>query len=124
MIGWHIRIYRPADQGPTPPMGHSAGDLLLAEWQADLRGIDWLDDLVRTGRASGHGDGYPYVYTARAEVLLPTIVAAPPWKPRGTGKDTREVLEDRWGRDLTVDHEAVSSCCPRDWLLADVWDES
>jgi hypothetical protein len=61
MLGWHISVYRQKVGGLSTPKGQR-----LAVWQTGLGGLDWLDELVKAGKAINLGEngGYPCRYTA------------------------------------------------------------
>ena len=135
MLGWHIRICRQKDDGSAPTTGSSRlGDLweefhahqgdLLAEWQAHIDGLDWLNALVKVGVADFTGNGYPYMYSAPSHHLLPRFVKVPPKGVRSWIAGHCEVHLDRWGKELMVDNAVVEACRPNEWLLVEVWDES
>ena len=49
MTGWHVSIYRQADDGVSPATLDSQRGGRLAVWQAEDGGLQWLDELVRDG---------------------------------------------------------------------------
>ena len=79
MIGWWIGVFRQAHGGNAPASADAEQGVRLAVWQAELWGLDWLTDLVRSGRAIDlGGDGYPSLFTAQCKDLLPRIRSGPP----------------------------------------------
>jgi hypothetical protein len=99
----------------------------LAQWQTDVRGLDWLCELVRAGKAIDlGGNGYPCWFTATAEHLLPRINETPPgaraiWSRQGEPFD---FVSDKWAGKTVIDREAMAQCRPDEWLLVEAWDES
>lgn len=50
-LGWLITVYRQARGGGSPAQKESAKGAQIAIWQCGLYGLDWLDDLVKLGKA-------------------------------------------------------------------------
>jgi len=61
MTGWHCSVRRQANGGRSPAEPTSKRGAQVAVWQAELDGRDWLDALVKEGRAInlGGNGGYP-----------------------------------------------------------------
>ena len=60
MLGWHISVFRQADDGSSPAKAGSEEGVRLAVWQTGLEGLQWLDALVEAGHAIDlGGNGYP-----------------------------------------------------------------
>jgi len=51
MLGWHISVYRQKDGGASPGTALTPQGTRLAVWQTGLWGLDWLDELVKAGKA-------------------------------------------------------------------------
>jgi Integrase core domain len=67
MLGWHISVYRKMDARASPAMTESSEGVLLAVWR-----IDWLDELVKAGKAIDlGGKGYPSCAIRRPPSTLP-----------------------------------------------------
>jgi hypothetical protein len=114
-LGWDIFVSRQNDAGLSPAAADSPEGPLLAKWEAGLGGLDWLDELVREGKAIDlGGDGYPFRYTAPAKFLFPRIAVMPP----GAKSD--------WEGWKVVWSEAplVEQCRPEEWLIVEAWDQS
>ena len=125
MLGWHISIYRQRDGGPSPATTESPDGTRLAVWQTGSGGLDWLDELVTSGKAINlGGNGYPCRYSATAENLIPHIIDGPPYAHRVwvCGKD--DILTKEWEGKTVIDREAIVACRPNEWLLVEAWDES
>ena len=125
MLGWHISLYRIAD-GVQPQSG-AAFQLgaRLAVWQAGASGLDWLDALVRDGKALLlGGNGYPVNYAGQARHLLPRITEGPPnANPRWMSGVGDTITRDWVGR-TEIDQAAAADCDPDEWLCVEAWDES
>jgi hypothetical protein len=125
MLGWHISIYRQTDGGASPATNESPKGTRLAVWQTGLGGLDWIDELVKAGRAVYlGGNGYPLRYTAIAEHLIPRVVDEPPGAHRVWLHDPDDILTEKWEGKTVIDHAAASACRPDEWLLIEAWDES
>ncbi|PQO94299.1 hypothetical protein C5614_20420 [Massilia phosphatilytica] len=110
MLGWSVLVVARSPEERDKSEDDSA--YLLAKWQAQTSGLDFLNVLVRQGKArkllSG---GYPERYVAKAVDFLPLISKRPP----GTmGPHTEVILhEDR-----------IAACAPEQLLTIDAWDLS
>jgi hypothetical protein len=80
MLGWHISVYRQKNGGLSPATAETTHGSRLAAGQTGVGGLDWLDELVKAGKAINLGEngGYPCRYTAIAECLIPRIIGTPP----------------------------------------------
>ena len=110
MLGWSVRV-----DAQTPEQRDETDDRsshLLAKWEARQSGLDFLNVLVRQGKArkllSG---GYPERYTVKASDFLPLIAKRPP----GTMGPHSEVI-------LYLNR--ISACSPDQVLTIDAWDLS
>lgn len=118
MVGWSIRIYRRSEGGDALSQHDTAERRCLASWRTGLHGADWIDDLVRRGRALAlGGNGYPYHYAVAARWLAPHALAVRPddrgpADPRSPWVDTRPF----------IDRDGLERCDPDEWLLVEVWD--
>ena len=110
MLGFHISVYQQTDKGTSPATLTSPKGKRLAEWETGLSGLDWIDELVKDGKAIDLGVfGLLGGYTATAEHLIPRIVEHPPG-----------ALEWQWRTG--VDRAALADCRPDEWLLVEAWD--
>ena len=65
LLAWEVFVFRSAG---------AKRDDLVARWTTSVFGLDWLDRLVREGKATDRGgDGYPNRYEVPAGVLLPIL---------------------------------------------------
>jgi hypothetical protein len=86
-LGWHISVYRQTGDRSAPATANAERGARIAVWQTRLWGLQWIDDLVKSGR--GHslgGNGYPSRYTALTRDLLPTIMAGSGALSNGAGQ--------------------------------------
>lgn len=116
MLGWRIVITTQRPEGEKSP---------LASWSGGLGAIDWLDSLVKAGRAvSLGGDGYPFRYTATAAVVASALTAGPPPHdgPIVIGDDY--VSAGGWTSGVKVDSEALAKLPKDESLLVEAWDLS
>ena len=127
MLGWHVSVYRQPDGGQSPAGFDSPSGARIAVWQTDVGGLDWLNELAKQGKAINlGGNGYPSRYTARAEILVPYLVARD-----FPANETWLIPEGSFIPDpkayvgaTRVDQESAERCRPDEWLLVEVWDES
>lgn len=125
MMGWHISVHRQANGGSAPAMADSKEGARIAVWQADLEGLEWLNELVADGKAIDlGGNGYPNHYTAKAEYLLPPIVDGPPEARRRWVCGPDDVLGAAWEGRTVIDRAVADDCRMDEWLLVVAWDES
>ena len=84
---------------------------VLAAWQTDYDGLDWIEDLVKTGKAIRlRGGGWPSLYTATAENLISQIIDGPP-------KAKDYLLEE------CLQSANAAACSPDEWLWIKAWDQ-
>lgn len=119
MLGWDICVYR--EDAPL----HQHRPVNLAKWSVGLNGIDWLDEMVKNGRAERlSGGGYPSRYRAQWKDLWPELLVQPtPYQgPPVLGDDY--VMLAGWQGQKTVNRDEVLRCQPDDYLIVDAWDPS
>lgn len=125
MLGWHISIYRQADGGASPVTAESNRGPRLAVWQTGLGGLDWIQELVKAGKAFDlGGNGYPCRFTATAEHLIPRLDDGPPKARQIWAFGEHDVLTEKWEGKTVIDRAASAVCRPDEWLLIEAWDES
>jgi hypothetical protein len=125
MLGWHISVYRQKNGGASPAMLPTPEGTRLAVWQTGIGGLDWLNDLVKAGKAIDlGGNGYPRRYTATAEYLIPEITDSPPNARDNWLCEAGDLVTDKWAGKTVVDAAEVTLCRPDEWLLVEAWDES
>ena len=122
MLGWHISVYRIIDGRSSPAMADSPRGNRLAVWQTGVDGLQWIDELVKAGRAVElQAGGYPWLYTATAKDLIPgmgragnTVWIAGP----------HDILTDQWEGRTVIDDAEAEDCRPDERLIVEAWDES
>ena len=125
MLGWHISIYQQADKETSPATSMSPKGKRLAVWQTGLGGLDWIDELVKEGKAIDlGGNGYPSRYTAMTAHLIPNIVNGPPLAKKTWSSDEGDILTEKWEGKTVIDQTEVANCLLDEWLLVEVFDES
>jgi hypothetical protein len=126
MLGWHVSVYRQKDGGLSPAMAQTPQGSRLAVWQTGLGGLDWLDELVKAGKAINLGEncGYPCRYTAPAECLIPHIIGTPPGARARWALGSGDIVNEKWEGETVVDRNGLAACPPKEWLLVEAWDES
>ena len=88
---------------------------VIASWATDYDGLDWIEDLVKAGKAIRlQGGGWPSLYTATAENLISQIIDGPPrakdYGSSGVGQ------QERWSAK-------AAACSPDEWLRISAWDQ-
>lgn len=124
MLGWYIGVYRQTDDGASPATEKSPKGARLALWEAGPYALNWLNDLVKAANAVKlRADGYPCLYTATANYLIPRIVHEP-WlaELHSWAAGERDVLAEQ--RERSIDHAAAAACRSDEWLLVEAWDQS
>jgi hypothetical protein len=125
MLGWHISLYKQQDGGTSPAKAESSEGTRLAVWQTGLDGLDWLRELVKSGKAIDlGGNGYPLRFTSTAEYLVPRIIEKPPEARTTWVSGAGDILTDKWEGKTVIDRAAAKQCRFDEWLLVEAWDES
>src|SRR5689334_4244183 len=125
MLGWNIRVYRKLDDRMKPAVLNSPQGPRIAVWQAGMSGLNWIMELEKEGKAMLlGGNGYPALYTAQAEHLIPVIIAGPPQVQSPWISERTDILLDGWEGKTVIDHTAAENCPPNEWLIVEAWDES
>jgi hypothetical protein len=122
MLGFSIEMFRHDDYRKFD--FPEVTDYCIASWTVGTKGLDWLDELVKEGKAKCGGNGYPLWYEAKAEVLLPVICAGPP-SPKGPvviGEDY--VLPAGWIGKVKVNQSNVDRCNAEEELVIIAFDQS
>ena len=118
MTGWHISVYRQKNNGRSPATAESEKGARAAVWQADFLGLQWIDELVKAGKAIDLlGNGYPNRYTATAENLIPQINAVPPHARSVWHREEGDIVTDKWDGLTVIDSHTIRECRPDEWLL-------
>lgn len=126
MLGWFVCIYRQLNSGKLPATNTRQEKGLLAKWQSELYGLDWLDMLVKEGKAAevATNNGYPVRYTAQAKFIIPYLVDNPPNARGNWIADEGDVLLATWSGITEINKLEIDKCLPDEWLLIETWDES
>jgi hypothetical protein len=123
MIGWWILV-----AAQTPEELEAAADpkaAVLASWEASVAGIDWVDRLVKEGKARQLlAGGYPNRYTAKASDVLPLISDGPPDHIGPTVFGDDYVMPGNWSGNVTIHRDKFAACPPEKVLTVEVWDQS
>lgn len=124
MIGFEVFVYR-ADLVADPSANWPEESALLVSWLVGgFHGLDWIDALVKEGKAvSLGGNGYPLRYTALAKDLLPRIAAGIPRPAGGPILGEDYFLPAGWIGKADL-REGFASCPPEQLLLINAWDQS
>ena len=116
MLGWEVFVYRHAEARP---------ENLLARWTSRSVGVDWIDRLVREGRAFDlGGNGYPCLYRASAAVLLPVVAGTKLGKSFPASTLPQEAVFPADFSAIVWNLEHLKACEPDEVLLVRAFDQS
>lgn len=104
---------------------------VLADWETGVGGIDWLENLVKEGKATRLlSDGYPNRYTSTADIVLP-LMMGDAIKPVDNGiwifgNDEGEEYAQPpgWIGKVNLRPESIRACPSDAVLTIDAWDQS
>jgi len=72
MLGWAVFVFREKELEKEKSSRAKARS--LASWETGMFGLQWIDRLVKDGKAVDlGGNGYPNRYTTTVDILLPLI---------------------------------------------------
>jgi len=113
MLGWEIHI----TNGAT---GQS-----YADWLAGLGGRDWIEKLVKAGKAEEHVEfvGSTY-YLIKAKDLVPAITSSKPNSKELSLVSSNKPSEGGWISDVKIDVEALKACLGHEVLRIQTYDAS
>lgn len=124
MIGWWIVISTLTPEERRSPPGDGSG-AILATWEVGSGGLDWLNRLVARAEAQQiRSDGYPNIYIASAEIVLPLLVDGPPAHhgPMIIGDDY--VMPAAWIGKVEIHADRMAACPGSHRLTIEAWDLS
>jgi len=136
MLGWWITISTASPEELDSLSSDKTAT--LAHWEVGVDGIDWLDQLVRQGKAQRLENlsptyvlGYPIRWQAQAGVILPLLAegrihTAKNNGPLIFGLDEGEeyVRPFHWIDTITQHPDRIAACTPEQRLTIDAWDLS
>ena len=100
MLGWGISVHKQKVGGESPATFLTPEGTRVAVWQTGIHGLDWLEELVRAGKAIDlGGNGYPCRYTAPARYLISEIVDSPPMARDNWRCDPGDVIIPEYGKE-------------------------
>lgn len=124
MIGWWIVI---STQTPEERSRHDDDRRasILAMWEVGLGGLDWLERLVALATAQKiRGDGYPNIYVALAEAVLPLLVDGPPAHDGAMVIGDDYVMPAKWVGNIEMHPDRMAACPSLHQLTIEAWDLS
>lgn len=128
MLGWHITVERFKDDTDKIyyPDAHSEYKTRrIAGWYTGLGGTDWLDQLVKAGKAEFlGGEGYPCSYRAKAKLIFSLISQGIPTGKNPVVIGDNYVMPENWSSDIDIYPENIQKCEPEEWLLIEAMDQS
>ena len=117
MLGWDALVFRKG--------ADALGQQPLVRWATGVFGLEWLDELVKAGKAEDlGGNGYPNRYAITAGVLLASLAHGLPHNrsPLVIGDDYS--LPAGWNGKLEPDLAEVAALPADDALVIEAWDQS
>jgi hypothetical protein len=126
MLGWEIQVYKQADGGNLPAKPESERGNSIASWLTEMNGLNWIEDLVKVGKAIDlGGNGYPLTFTATAEDLIPPLVQGPPQALETFHLcEALSALANRDPETTVTGLVESAGCRMGEWLLIHAWDQS
>jgi len=126
MLGWEVIVYKQTDGGSSPAKSESERGNSIAAWLTDMNGLNWLEALVKTGKAIDlGGNGYPMTFTTTAEDLIPQLVQGPPQALRTFHPcETLSAFANRDSETTVTGLVESAGCRMGEWLLIHAWDQS
>lgn len=126
MLGWMIVI-----KALTPERKYKWDTeqevVRLAHWDTNLEGIDWLEELVKEGKAKlVRDDGYPRSYTAKASDVRSILANGIPDYDADDAGIIGPYDYSPFGRTCRVrmDKEKMEACRRNRVLTIEAWDGS
>jgi len=124
MLGWQIFIDRYLPDKSLEEAMRTPETTLVA-WQTRIGGLDWLNQLVKEGKAVDlGGNGYPCLYTSVAKYVLPRISSGPPIHDGSIVVGDDYVLPSGWSGQLEIHAKRIAQCTPDEKLIIEAWDLS
>ena len=121
MLGYSLTVHL-----ATEYKLYESGDPFIASWEAGLGGRQWLQALVREGKAKviTQSDFLLETFAVTAEVLLPIIRSGipNPKNPVVIGDDY--IMPADYLGNITLNEEKISSISNDTELIVEVWDMS
>ncbi len=116
MLGWEVFVYRHDE----PTEGN-----LIARWKSSSVGVDWIDLLVKEGKACDlGGSGYPCIYTATASAFLPEIASDLLKKKFPPPSLSRNAIFPNDFSGIVWNKQNLLKCEPEEELLIYLYDQS
>jgi len=124
-MGWLTSIYRQTEGRDTPATFGTVAGPQLVFWYSSTFGLDWIEALVRDGKAIDlGGDAYPSRYTITVANFLPEIVHGPPGTAHVADGEPPRPDKETWTGSDKVNRAAIAECSMHEWLLVDSWDST
>jgi len=123
MLGWWIVVAAQTSEERDEAVDRKS--TTLATWEVGPGGLDWLQTLVKTGRATQLSfSGYPNRYTAKASDVLSLLESGPPAHigPAVIGDDY--VMPANWKGIITFHQDRIAACAADQVLTIEAWDQS
>jgi hypothetical protein len=121
MIGYSISVYEFVEGMDITSISND--NEALATWTSGgFDGLDWINDLVSKAKAEDlGGEGYPFYYKAKAQVVLQALATDTPKNEEQTIMDENAMTSD-W--QSKIDTSAIAKLKPNQQLIIEAWDLS
>jgi len=120
MLGWEVFVLREKDSSTRRTAG-----LWLASWETGLFGLQWIDELVKQGKAADlGGNGYPNRYTTSANLLFPILMSGLPENESPPVVSDDYALPAGWNSTLKLNSQQIAKCAEDEPLVIEAWDQS
>lgn len=124
MLGWIIIVTRQKD-GTKPATGEYDGTDKVAKWNADVSGLNWIEELVSQDKVVCLSRNlYPSLYSVQLKDILPVISGGEPPYVMWENDWENDNLIVRARPEFTLQDKEIHTGNPDEWLLITVYDMS
>ncbi len=122
MIGYSISVYEFVEGMDITSISND--NEALATWTTGgFGGLDWINDLVSEAKAEDlGGEGYPFYYKAKAQVVLQALATDTPKNKEQTIMDDENAMTSDW--QSKIDTSEIAKLKPNQQLIIEAWDLS
>lgn len=125
MIGWWIVISTQTPEERSRHADNERRNRILATWEVGLGGLDWVERLVAKSAAQKvRSDGYPNVYVASAETVVPLLADGPPAHDGAMVIGDDYVMPPKWIGKVEMHRDRIDACLASQALTIEAWDLS
>jgi hypothetical protein len=125
MLGWMILVSSQSPEERDASDSETKKAAVLAKWEVGPGGLNWIEDLVRAGKAEKRfGGGYPSRYIAKASDILSILAEGLPAHTGPTVIGYDYVLPENWQGKVNSNPAGMIACSADHLLTIDAWDLS